>query len=148
MKKLPKTWFVDIHQKEPLIDVFKTWYNDQNNTEHFYSMQYYGQINGEYDCLSSASEIISVQEWYDCVFGLQFEEGERVLVRDNEWKNPKLWIGATFIAEFNGKFIVDTGGYVHYFAQCKKKQSELDIKIEELRKLADKRGVKLTIITE
>lgn len=154
MKKLPETWFVDIRQhsaSQEIIDKFKKWFKQESKGGYDFSLKYYGKDGNMFFCWDYAMNIfdlISLEEWHDCVFGEQFEKGEAVLVRDNDWKDTKSWVTAIFITEFEGKFVVDWDEQLYYFDQCKKKPSELDIKIEELKKFAEEKGVKLTVIVE
>lgn len=154
MKKLPETWFVDISKESDLAlkAKFIKWFNENaGNPTCGTICKYHGSWSGELDFWSIEShekDVISLNEWHDYVFGEQFEKGEEVLVRDNDWKDTTSWMTAIFIAEFNGKFVVDWDEQLYYFDQCKKKPSELDVKIEELKKFAEEKGKKLTVIVE
>lgn len=154
MKTLPKTWFVDIKnvpvRDVHLLDKFKKWFKEKGKGRYDFSLKYYGKSEGVFSCWDYACntlDLITLQDWNEMVFGLneQFEKGEEVLVRDHESEG---WDNAIFIAEFEGNYLTKWCGYFETFCQCKKKLSELDIKIEELKKLAEEKGVKLTIIAE
>lgn len=149
MEKLPKVWFVDVRQEHPLIGIFRDWLDQQVGCNHTFCSNFYGvNEKGIYDCsVSYCENVIALEEWYKCVFSVkeQFEKGEEVLVKDNRGRE---WTKATFIAEYKGIYIVYVNDYLFRFDQCKKKPSEIDVKIEELKKLADEKGVKLTVICE
>lgn len=139
MKKLPNKWLVCVTgSNNPLLPKFKEWFNKMNGSELSFAFKYYGMNEGKTFCTDyTCYQLITLEEWHDCVFGEQFEKGEDVLVRDSDWKDTTSWVTATFISEFDGKFVVDWDENVYYFDQCKKKPSELDIKIEELKKFAE-----------
>lgn len=153
MKKLPKTWFVDISKESDLAlkAKFIKWFNENADNPTCGTMcKYHGSWRGELDFWSIKShekDVISLNEWNDCVFGKEetFEKGEEVLVRDN---GDDKWINGIFITEYKNIYIVETNEMVFEYDQCKKKPSELDIKIEELKKFAEEKGLKLTVIVE
>lgn len=153
MEKLPKTWFVDIKKpnaSQELIDKFKKWFKEKSKGGYDFSLKYYGKSDGMFNCWDYVSDIhylVTLEQWNEMVFG-EFKKGEEVLVRDNDWKNTISWVSAIFLTEFEGKFVVDCDEQLYYFDQCKKKPSELDIKIEELKKLAEEKGKKITITVE
>lgn len=155
MKKLPQTWFVDISKEIDLAlkAKFIKWFNENADEPTCGTIcKYHGSWQGELDYWSIKNhekEVITLNEWHDCVFGKEetFEKGENILVRDNRWTDINEWVSAIFIAEYKGKYIVECAG-LHAFDQCKKKPSELDIKIEELKKFAEEKGKKLTVIVE
>ena len=74
--------------------------------------------------------------------GDSFVEGERVLVKD---KHHDSWVEKDFVSKYQGKILVFFGGYFTIWDECKPKPSLIDEKIEELRLLSEKEGIKLTI---
>lgn len=155
MKKLKDTWFIDINKEDnsELKTKFIKWFNaNAKNPQQSGTFKYYGSYKGNLDfwCANGMEEyFITLTDWNKIMFGKEetFEKGEEVLVRSSRWTDTD-WVKAIFIAEYNECYVVDWGGDISSFDQCKKKPSELDIKIEELKKFAEEKGVKLTIIAE
>lgn len=149
MERLLKVWFIDVRQEHPLIGIFRDWFDQQVGCNHTFCSNFYGvNEKGIYDCSGSHCEnVIALEEWYKCVFSVkeQFEKGEEVLVKD---KHHNSWVEKTFVCEYKERFVVENKGYLTTWDECKKKPSELDVKIEELKKLAEEKSVKLTIICE
>jgi len=148
MKTLPNEFLIDFQSNaiNPLLDKFKDWIDENYNGKYAFNHRYYGLVSNGCVCEENPKyKVISLEEWNDLLFGEQFEKGEEVLVKDN---GDKEWIKAIFIAEYKDMYIVYVNYYLFRFNECKKKPSELDIKIEELKKLAEEKGVKLTIIAE
>jgi len=107
----------------------------------------YGFDGKVHRCTNLGQEL-TLEDWNDMVFGEQFEKGEEVLVRDKNYDKTATWVTAIFVSEFEGKFVAKWEDGIDCWDECKKKPSELDIKIEELKKLAEEKGVKLTVICE
>lgn len=151
MKKLPNKWLIYITGSiNPLLPKFKKWFNEFDSTDYSFCFKYYGMNErGTFCTDNSCYQLITLEEWNDCVFGKEetFEKGEEVLVRDKRWTDINEWVSAIFIAEYRDRYIVECAG-LNSFDQCKKKPSELDVKIEELKKFAKEKGKKLTVIVE
>ena len=148
MGKLPKKWRVNIfniNQQEDLFKKFKTWINNRDKGYTYcLNLRFYGCDNyvknavGE---LYTDEKVITLEEWHNAIFGEEFIQGEKVLVRDN--CSGKM-IDAIFIAKYNDRYIVAINGGIYPMDECKK-FNELDIKIEELKRLAEEKGLKITI---
>ena len=152
MKKLPVQWYININEDidNKLMKKFKNWISQKFMQDVGFEPEFnsynYG-FDGELHRCTSLGEKITLEYWHDCVFGVkeQFEQGEEVLVKD---KNHDEWVSVLFVCEYNGLYVADCEGDVDCWDECKKKPSKLDLKIEELKKLAQENGVKLTIICE
>lgn len=150
MEKLPEVWHINIEEEvnNDLLWNFRRWYTPLfkgvGGVAPNFMSDCYGFDGKRYLC-TTKGEKLTLMQWYNCIFGEQFKKGEEVLVRDHESEG---WDKAIFITEFEGKYLVKWCGDFEIYSQCKKKPSELDIKIEELKKLAEGKGVKLTVICE
>lgn len=156
METLPHTWLIDLNKEtnEQLIDKFLEWFNSNaTNPTLGTTYKYHGSWRGELDFWNgdgtSKKYFITLEEWNKMTLGLasneQFEQGEQVLVKDNHHDS---WVEKTFVCQYKGRFIGENKGYLTTWDECKKKPSELDIKIEGLKNLAEEKGVKLTVICE
>jgi hypothetical protein len=145
MRELPKEWHVNIvtDSKSKYLDKFKKWFQERCRFNLIWDTDIYG-FDGDFLCFDYG-KLISLQEWHDATFGEDFVQGEEVLAK---WGDSETWITAIFIAEINDKFVADWDENLYYFDKCKKKPSEIDIKIEELRKLAEDKGLRFTITFE
>jgi len=147
MKKLPTKWHVNILAEEnsPLLSEFKKWFENGCNFSLDWDYDSYGLCNGHYYA-HDEGELITLPEWYSN-FGtkVKFEQGELVDAKDTGRDNL---CSGKFVCKYEGQFLVQTPTGFYLYDECKKKTSELDIKIEELYKLAEEKGVKLTIIAE
>lgn len=147
MKTLPKQWYINICKDMDnfLMDKFKGWISDKFLIDIGFRLKFnsinYGFDGNIYRCTSNGEEI-TLQYWHDCVFGEEFEQGEEVLVKDSHHDS---WTEAKFICEYKDKFLVEWKSDFYLWHECKRKPSELDIKIDELRKLAEEKGLKITI---
>jgi len=154
MKNLPNRWLVNLKKEKDslLIEKFLTWFNKINKdtpSRGFDFHGYWDNIIGFWSGDGNHKYFITLRQWNEMIFGLtpneQLEKGEEVLVKD---KHHDSWVEKTFICEYKGKFIGENKGFLTSWDECKKKPSELDIKIEELKKLAEEKGVKITVICE
>lgn len=146
-----KNWLVDVRQEHPLLSEFKEWIQLKIEDILHFSERYYGYNKNAWECfleVPSHFELITLEEWKEMVFPIETwnpKQGE--LVEGKVCLD--FWVKTTFIAEYKGVFICfhELDKEVTMFDEIRK-YSPLQDKIDELKKLAEEQGLKITINVE